>query len=1132
MDKQANTLTVYRASAGSGKTFSLAVEYISLLMESLHTDEFKHILAVTFTNKATAEMKDRILGQLYGIAHGLASSDDYAERILETLRERGINMNREVLKEKATQVLIAILHDFHHFRVETIDSFFQSILRSLAHELGLNANLQVELNDTELISKAVDQLFDELRPNDKNITQWILQYTHEKMQEGKSWDVSLDIKSFAKNIYKEEFRNRSQDERTALSDSAQIVAFRKRMTSIITEEEKVMRESVDAVLADLDARTNCFNDISNGERYYRNFIAGLPDNLKAFKEPSDSVKRVMSGDYAIMLKAKHKDDPEMLSMARDVSDIIDKIYIEYITRFKRHHTASVAIRHINQMRLLGVIESYAKAVAEENNQFLLNNTPALLSELVKGYDAPFVYEKAGIQFHHIMIDEFQDTSRMQWNNFKVLLFNNKSVGGRDLIVGDIKQSIYRWRGGDWRILHQFDDPRVGVPGAEMKSLQRNFRSMGNVIEFNNRFFLSACQMLDGACADMAKAFKLEDIYRDVAQEIASKKKIGKGYVRLMLHNDDNKILTKEDYERQMAEDLRQQILRLYHPDGIRPSVPLNRMAIIVRKKDAGARLISLFREIEREDPTQPSIPLVSDDAYLLSASVSVKLIISALHVLSNLQKIDNVELRYLVLHYHQEVLRDGLLLNDVMLKDSTQLLPSDFVEHLDELSILPLYVLIERLFKIFSLEKLEGQGAYMMTFLDFITQFSQSHAADIRTFLNYWEEQLSNQSIFAGEVNALRILTIHKSKGLEYDTVFIPDLDWDIEYDGNSRRSEILWTKADTTSDAKDSSLDSEKLESYNTLGALPVGAESGLMHSYYSPAYELEHLDRRVDALNILYVAFTRARSNLFVWGRYSSKATFNVGSSTPWTDALSTKSLAADLLKFYIMQQDPSYHSDEECMEWQEGELLSEEEESSNEDENRMEAPKENVEQPFHSYLPHYSFFPSNATKRYLASLTSEDNNSNNQQAWEVGTIVHRILSHIRDLTQVGAALDACQRDGLIADEELAAKVRQSLDAGFQMEAVKRWFAPDAKIFNECTITGRETKTGSPYVRRPDRVVLAGDDIYLVDFKLGHDQPAYHAQVREYMQLLKQMYPSRHIHGSLWFILQRKVVDVTLED
>lgn len=1131
MNTHTNTLSVYRASAGSGKTFSLAVEYISLLMESPHPDEFKHILAVTFTNKATAEMKDRILGQLYGIAHGLNSSDDYAERILEKLEERGTNMDRVALKEKANRVLVAILHDFHHFRVETIDSFFQSILRSLAHELGLNANLQVELNDTELISAAVDQMFDELTPNDKGITRWILQYTQEKMAEGRSWDVSSDIKTFAKNIYKEEFRNRSREERLALSDPAQIMAFRKLMEAIIVKEDKDMRELVEAMLIDLDARTNNFADISNGIRWYRNFIASLPENLKTFRELSDSVQKVISGDYAIMLKSKQKEDPAMLSMARDVAQKIELLYTEYTNRFRRYHTALVAIKHINQMRLLGEIEVYAQAVAESNNQFLLNNTPALLSELVKGYDAPFVYEKAGIQFRHIMIDEFQDTSRMQWDNFKVLLFNNKSVGGRDLIVGDIKQSIYRWRGGDWRILHHFDDPKVGVPDADMKSLQRNFRSMGNVIEFNNRFFRSACEMLDGACGNMSKKFKLQDIYKDVAQEIASKKKVDKGYVRLFLHNDDTKLLPKVDYERQLAEDIRKQILRLHHPDGSKPSVPFNRMAIIVRRKEAGAHLIKLFRDIEREDPNQPQIPLVSDDAYLLSAALSVKIIIAALHVLSDPYKPDVLQLRYLVMHYHQDVLCDGLTFNDSLLQDAMHLLPQEFSDHLSELSILPLYVLIERLFNIFSLQELDGQGAYMMTFLDYVMQFSQTHAANIHTFVQYWEEVLCNKAIFAGEMNALRILTVHKSKGLEFDTVFIPDLDWDIEFDGGSRRNEILWMKAEAAEDGS-SSEEKDKIEMYNTLGALPVSAQSSLMHSYYSPSYDLEHLDRRVDTLNILYVAFTRARSNLFVWGRYSTKSTFNATSTSPWADALTSGSLAADLLKFYIMLQDGSYKADHVQMEWEEGELYCEEEDASKEEENRMNAIKEDFEQSFHSYQPHYSFFPSNATKRYLASLSEDASTGTTQQSWEVGIIVHRILSRIRDISQIEAALEACQRDGLIANEELAAKVRQSLDAGFQLEAVKRWFSPDAEIFNECTITGRDAETGAPFVRRPDRVVLVGDEIYLVDFKLGHDQPTYHTQVREYMQLLKQMYPERRIYGSLWFILQRKVVDVSLDN
>lgn len=1132
MSAPANTLTVYRASAGSGKTFSLTVEYIALLMESPHDDEFKHILAVTFTNKATGEMKDRILGQLYGIAHGLASSSNYAERVLETLRQRGKTMSHEELRDKSQKALVAILHDYHNFRVETIDSFFQSILRSLAHELGLSANLQVELNDNEILSKAVDQMFDELKVVDEGITKWILKYTEEKMSEGKSWDVSSDIKAFAQNIYKEEFRNRSSEERLALSDPKKINDFLRIMHSIIALEEREMRTSVEKTLQVLDSTTDGFKLISNGIRYYRNFIDSLPDRLRDFRELTNTLKEVVGGNVVVMLQSKHKEDPDMLSMATDVAERLRDVYAEYQERFKRAYTAHVAIKHINKIRLLGVIEANAKAVAEGNNQFLLTNTPVLLSELVKGYDAPFVYEKAGIKFHHIMIDEFQDTSRMQWNNFKVLLFNNKAEGSRDLVVGDIKQSIYRWRGGDWRILHYFDDPCVGVPGSEMKSLQHNFRSMGNVISFNNGFFQAASQMLDASCSEMEKMFSIRDIYKDVEQKIASSDKVEKGYVRILLHSNDKESYTKEDYEMLLAQDLREQILRLYHPDGSQPSLSLNRMAIIVRRKESGANLIRLFRDIERENPQQPHIPLVSDDAYLLSASLAVQMIVAALRVLEDPQNVDKVSYSYLVLHYHHDVLADEMSVNDLMFQPSEQLLPEVFAKHLADLAILPLYVLIERLFALLSLEKLEGQGAYMMTFLDYVLQFAQTNSADIRSFLKYWDDTLCNKSIFAGEMNALRILTVHKSKGLEYDAVFIPDLDWDIESDGNSRSGEILWTKAIGSGMKDDSSSKSSEEEVYNTLGALPINPESGLMHTFYSSPYELEHLDRRVDALNLLYVAFTRARSNLFVWGRYSKDATFNPSSPTPWDGALTSSSLAADMLKFYIMQQDSTRQADDQQMLWEMGHLYCEQQSSVSEDGNRMDAEKEDVEQPFHTYEPHYTFFPSNATRRFLSSLSEDESHGVTQQAWEVGIIVHRILSHINNLSQVDAALEACKRDGLIASEELAEKVQQSLDAGFQLDAVKRWFSTDAQTFNECTITGRDSADGTPFVRRPDRVVIHGDDIYIVDFKLGHDQPAYHDQVRGYMRLLQQMYPQRRVYGSLWFILQRKIVDVKLKD
>ena len=1104
MDPTSNTLQVYRASAGSGKTFRLAVDYISLLMESAQDDEFKHILAVTFTNKATAEMKERILSQLYGIGHSLPSSEDYVKAVLETLQSRGVTMTSEALAHRARTLLSAILHDYHYFRVETIDSFFQSILRSLAHELGLNANLRVELSSKELISQAVDRIIEELTVEYDEVTQWILDFIHQKVESGNAWDVSKSLKDFAKEIYKEEFQQRTDQDRQALSDTTKVRAFRQQMNDIIDQEKADMKKECDAVIAKLDPLTNEFVDISHGKDWYRNFITSLQDKLDDFKEMSENLKKSMA-DPSNMLKKGDINDPDKLSMADTVAQEFAALYETYKQRFKRSYTAQVSIKFINELRMLGRIEEFVTQLSDESNSFLLSKAPILLSEMVKGADAPFVYEKAGIQFRHIMIDEFQDTSTLQWNNFKVLLFNNKSMGGRDLIVGDVKQSIYRWRGGDWRILHRFGDPKVGVPGAQMEKLNKNYRSMGNVIEFNNDFFLNASKMLDNACPEMKKQFSISDIYSDVKQYIGKDANKDKGYVRLHLYKKISKRSgstesdNSEEYHIKIANELHEQIEKLHNDF----SMPYSQMAIVVRIHQTGCDLIDLFKQIEQEDKNKPCIPLVSEEAYLLSASLAVKMIVAALYVLVDVQQKDDVNRRFLAIHYHQDVLRNDKSLASLAKEKYEDLLPEQFYKNKQELAMLPFYVLLERLYSIFSLDKLSGQGAYVSAFLDEATQYLQNGSAEIRPFLQLWEESLSKKSLPGGEMDGVRILTIHKSKGLEYDAVFfVPDMNWKIEND-KMKNNDVMWCKTGK--------------EEYDTLGLLPIKPNNKLLHSEHASTFELEHLDRRVDVLNMLYVAFTRAKFNLYVWGAYSDK------------NQLVQDSLACDLLKLYVLQKDTNLQADADELIWESGKPLWKASGSTDEEDNRLIAPKKTeVMEEFHSYIPHQSFFPSNATKSYLSNLLAEDSGTSSVQVWEVGIIVHRILSNIQHKGDVEMALEACERDGLIADEELSQLVRRRLEEGFRLPEVQRLFATDAEVFNECTIAAQNPENGSPIVRRPDRVVVKDDDIYLVDFKLGGDHEEYYSQVRGYKELLAQMYPSKRIHGYLWFILRGQVVEV----
>ncbi|MCF0197320.1 MAG: UvrD-helicase domain-containing protein, partial [Bacteroidaceae bacterium] len=374
-------LTVYKASAGSGKTFTLAVEYIAILIASDDKHEFRHILAVTFTNKATSEMKDRILQQLYGIANALSSSDKYLRCVQRKLQANGTTLTDDEVRRRAREAVEAILHDYSHFRVETIDSFFQSVVRNLAHELGLNANLQVELNAKELVGKAVDRMIDMLKEEGDEIARWILDYVNSKMDEGSSWNITQTVKKLAECIYMEEFQNRSKEHREALAKESKVVGFRNKMYAVMNQAVKDVEDDCQQVVATIDNGPLDFKTIYNGTRSWLGFIARLPEMEK--DDLSDVIKRGID-DPSLLLKKDDKDDPAMHAAAEEVTNLVQDLFLRYKERQKRYNTATLALKFINELRLLGCIEEYCNIIAAENNQFVLNKTAVLLSRLVQG----------------------------------------------------------------------------------------------------------------------------------------------------------------------------------------------------------------------------------------------------------------------------------------------------------------------------------------------------------------------------------------------------------------------------------------------------------------------------------------------------------------------------------------------------------------------------------------------------------------------------------------------------------------------------------------------------------------------------------------------------------------------------
>ena len=501
-----NNLLVYKASAGSGKTYTLSAEYIARLLCGT-PDTYRHILAVTFTNKATAEMKERILQYLWELGY---TDTDFKETILKIAP----HLTEEQIRTKAQTALKAIIHDYDHFRVETIDSFFQSLLSNLAHELGLTANFKVNINDKEVIEKSVDKMMKEIE-NTPEALAWVLDYIEERISEGKKWDISRDIKKLGNNLLKEKLLRAEEQLKTFFSNSQQILRYRKILTDIKEEAHDHLKNAAEHLEHEISLLTNDYSNFSKGNNL-RVYLQKLKEGIL---DPSTGTINNYIADTNNWLRKADQTNAFLIEKAEGFREILIEVEKMRACCLSIVNSCKLSSQPIKPMRLLNVIAKEMEIINKENNHFMLAKTPLLFDQLIGENDTSFVLEKAGINFHHIMIDEFQDTSTLQWRNFKKLLIESlASEGNKCLLVGDLKQGIYRFRGGDWNILNNISSEFKNAT-PEIRSLSTNFRSAPHIIDFNNMYFPLAAKHLD----DITGKTDISKIYEDVHQENDKKK---------------------------------------------------------------------------------------------------------------------------------------------------------------------------------------------------------------------------------------------------------------------------------------------------------------------------------------------------------------------------------------------------------------------------------------------------------------------------------------------------------------------------------------------------------------------------------------------------------------------------------
>jgi ATP-dependent exoDNAse (exonuclease V) beta subunit len=1028
------SFSIYDASAGSGKTYALVKEYLKIILVAHKNDAYRNILAITFTNKAVHEMKSRIVGSLSEFA-----KDEPSQKANDLMQDLAVDTQLSIIqiKTKSQQIIKHIIHNYAAFDISTIDKFTHKVIRAFAHDLNLPMTFEVTLDTENLLIEAVDAIIAQAG-EDETLTKLLIDFTMEKTDDDKSWDISREILDTGRLVLNENHRNEIghfQDK--SITD---FVEIKKKLVETCKFLDKENASLAEGVLTLIEKSGIDLKSFSRGT--FPNHLTSIRDgkfnpNNKTFHEFDD-----------IAINKTAKDRTLIENLIPELIEVLATIY----KNFEKRDFYKAFLKNITPLSLLNTVSNELAKIQEEQNVLSITEFNAIIHREIQNQPAPFIYERLGERYRHFFIDEFQDTSEMQWQNLIPLIDN--ALSGQDdfgekgtlMIVGDPKQSIYRWRGGKAEQFIELskDNNPFNNPDKKLEHLDKNYRSYSQVIDFNNEFF----KLVSGE-------FEHPD-YKDLYENHSHQKTNDKtgGYVNISFIP---KVETVEEDEETMGKAELYVLATLNTIQKVlREGFEYKDIVILTRKRGQGIAIANYL--------TEKNIPLLSSETLMIQNATEVRLII---HLLKYLKNNADLEAKAYFLHYVAENIQDKMPVHDFIAKGMEQKNEVEFENWLTRFDISlsfqnirkkSLYEAVEIMVsKFLSPNLAKGGGAYVQYFLDIVLEKDVRNQAGISDFLNFWDKNAEKFSIPSPEGNnAVRIMTIHKSKGLEFPVVIIPFA----EEDYSRKPKDKLWLEA------KEMDFGLPKVLIDNSSAVEGFGEEAKLV-------YDQKKQEELLDNINVLYVALTRAEEQLYIISNMNLTSKGEVKTN--------------DMSTFFINYLMNYCGFDESKFEYEFGSP------------SKLSSNAKHVDASKKIEVVAETLNPKNIKIAQREALMW---GTHQQESIEYGNVVHEILSFVKIKEDVDVAVYKAIENGLInfGQKQL---VSQTIRDIVNHKELELFFAEGNIVLNEQTIIQKQGTT-----IKPDRmVVTANDQVYLLDYKTGTHNAKYQKQLENYQNAIELM-------------------------